>query len=175
MKLFLSILTVFCCLNAKAINDPDMAQIREKFYKLTFNSADTELVLNEVRLINNKTGVILAYEAALEALMAKGAWNPFSKINHVKLSKAIFDQAIKIDPTNIEIRFIRFSVEYHIPKWLGLSKNMQLDKDYIIKNNQSFNVSCISRDMIGYIKKFVNESGWYSEGELARISEVTGT
>ncbi|NND77894.1 MAG: hypothetical protein HKN39_06895 [Flavobacteriales bacterium] len=153
-------------------NDIEIATIREKFFKLTLDSKDTEAVLEEVRSIENKSGIILAYEAALQALMAKVVWNPLSKINHLKLSNKIFDLAVEKDPENIEIRFIRFSVEYHIPKWLRLSRNMDKDKDYIMSNLELFDISCISRNMLTYIKKFVNQCGWYSNAELNKIAMI---
>lgn len=174
MRFFLFISFLLFFLNSSGINDPEISGIREKFYKLTFNSENTESLLTEVRQIENRSGIILAYEAALQALMAKVAWNPFSKMNHVKISHKIFDRAVQKDPRNVEIRFIRFSVEYHIPKWLGLSKNMQRDKDFIMQNINSFDVSCLSKDMLEYIEVFVNECGWYSEGELEEIHKVTG-
>ena len=174
MRYILLFIALFVNVNSFASNDPDITEIRVKFYQLAFDCADTEKILEEVRSIQNPSGIIVAYEAAMQALMAKVVWNPFTKVSHVKLAEKVFDKAVKLDPLNIEIRFIRFSVEYHIPKWLGLSKHMQEDKDFILENINSFDTSCVSQDMLSYISNFVKESGWYSSSELEKISAITG-
>lgn len=166
---------LFVNFNSFATNDPKLAEIRVKFYQLAFDCANTEKILEEVKAIEDPNGIIVAYEAAMHALMAKVVWNPFSKVGHLKLSQKVFDKAVKLDPSNIEIRFIRFSVEYHIPKWLGLSKHMKEDKDFILENINSFDISCVSRDMLSYINNFIKESGWYSKSELEIISAITRT
>ncbi len=155
-------------------NDKKVAEIRGIFYALSLDSENTEKELAALREIKNPSGIIIAYEAAMEALMAKVEWNPFMKVSHVKESQEIFDRAIAVDPDNVEIRFLRFSVEWHLPKWLGLSKHMQDDKDFLMANLDGFDISCISDDMKNFITTFLNESGWFSEKELTGISAIFG-
>jgi len=167
------VLFSFFCINSFS-NDKKVAEIRGIFYALSLDSENTEKELAALREIKNPSGIIIAYEAAMEALMAKVEWNPFMKVSHVKESQKIFDRALAADPNNVEIRFLRFSVEWHLPKWLGLSKHMQDDKDFLMANLNNFDISCISDDMKNFINTFLKESGWFSEKELIGVTAIFG-
>jgi len=170
-KIICILLLNLFCLNIFS-NDKQVAEIRGVFYALSLDCEHTEKELAALRKLESSSGIITAYEASMEALMAKVAWNPFTKIGHVKESQKIFEKAVAADPDNVEIRFLRFSVEWHLPKWLGLSKHMQEDKDFIMNNLENFDISCISEDMLSFISTFLKDSGWFSEEELKRASAV---
>ncbi|MEM7162299.1 MAG: hypothetical protein AAF487_07635 [Bacteroidota bacterium] len=172
MRFYILIFALIVAFASEA-KDPKVAGIRNTFYALTLDSENTAEKLEELRQIKERNGLMTAYEAAMEALMAKVAWNPLSKIGHVKKSQEIFDKAIEMDPRNVEIRFLRFSVEWHIPRWLGYSKNLQSDKDFIMNRYTEFDTSCLSQDMLNFINRFLNDSGWFSKSELALVYEAT--
>lgn len=75
--------------------------------------------------------LLIAYRGGAEALMAKHAWNPYAKLDHLSKSMHILQQAIELSPQQAEIRFIRFSVQYYIPRFLGFSKNLEEDAHVI--------------------------------------------
>ena len=163
------VIAISCITSLGAISNPLVKKIRAEFYEIVKDSKRTPEVLAEIRSIENPNAIIKAYEAASEAMMARVVWNPFSKIKHVRRSQELFEEALGMDSLNVEVRFIRFAVEYNIPKWLGYSKHMQDDKDYIMINLDQFDLTCISADMLDYIKSFLKKSGWYSEQELEEI------
>ena len=134
------------------LSNPDIKKVRADFYEIALNSSRTIEVLNEVRAIENPSAVIKAYEGAIEAMMARVVWNPITKLKHVRKSQKIFKEAVKMDEDNVEVRFIRFAVEYNIPHWLGFSKNLQTDKDFIMANLEKFDLTCITKEMLNYIK-----------------------
>jgi hypothetical protein len=43
-------------------------------------------------------------------------------------------KAIAADPANPEIRFLRFSIQYYVPAFLGFSKNLDEDKKVIVQH-----------------------------------------
>ncbi|MCS6833999.1 MAG: hypothetical protein NZ521_10530, partial [Flammeovirgaceae bacterium] len=75
-----------------------------------------------------KTTMQIAYEAAFEAFMAKKAWNPYDKLAHVDMSKRIFKQIVEKDPENIEYRFLRLSMNHHLPSFLQETRWLEEDK-----------------------------------------------
>lgn len=78
--------------------------------------------------------VVLGYRAASEAMMAKYAWNPYFKMKHLNTALGLFEEAIALSKENPEIRFLRFIVEDHVPRYLNMSKNLEEDKAIIIEN-----------------------------------------
>lgn len=170
-QFILVVIFLFSC-SIEFHSNPVVKKVRADFYEIALNSARTEVVLNEVKKIENPSAVIKAYEAALEAMMARVVWNPINKLKHVRKSQKIFEEAVKMDDLNVEVRFIRFAVEYNIPRWLGFSKNLQTDKDFIMDNLSSFDLTCITEQMLDYIKGFLKDSGWYSISELEQINAL---
>lgn len=78
--------------------------------------------------------VVLGYKAASEAVMAKYAWNPYFKMKHLDTAMELFDQAVALDNDHPEIRFLRFVVEYHVPRYLNMSTHLQEDKAIVIES-----------------------------------------
>lgn len=77
---------------------------------------------------------ILAFKAASEAVMAKYTWSPYSKMKHLKTSAAIFDQAVKLDADDPEVRFLRYTIEYYIPRYLNMSSNLEADRRIVLQS-----------------------------------------
>ena len=116
--------------------------------------------------------MILGYTAATEALMAKVTWNPYSKFSYLFKSKETFKKAIDKNSSNVEIRFLRFAVEHHLPKYLGLSKNMQSDKEVIMKEMDSNSVMQMNDEMLKYTMRFLIESNQCTDEELVKIKSI---
>ena len=67
----------------------------------------------------------------------------------------ILKTAVKEDPENLEIRFIRFSILDNVPGILGFSKEREIDKDKIVfllcnKDYSKLNVK-IQKNIIQYM------------------------
>jgi len=77
---------------------------------------------------------ILAFKAASEAVMAKYTWSPYSKMKHLKTSATIFDEAVSLDADDPEIRFLRYTIQYYIPRYLNMSGNMEEDKRIVLNS-----------------------------------------
>lgn len=79
-----------------------------------------------------KTPVITGYIGTLQALKAKHSWNPYNKVKQVANAEKTFEKAIAADPHNLELRYLRYSVEHNLPKVLGKSNNMAADKQEML-------------------------------------------
>jgi hypothetical protein len=116
--------------------------------------------------IPNKNPLLLGYMGTLEALKAKHAWNPYNKIKYVSRSLKTMHNAILQDPDNLEIRFMRFSIEHYTPAFLGFSKNLNDDREAmiaIIKNN---NYGTADFELSQNIIKFLIESNRCTPSEI---------
>ncbi|GAB2540828.1 hypothetical protein [Rufibacter soli] len=70
----------------------------------------------------------LGYKAVSNAIMAKHAWSPYNKIKFLRTSAEVFEQAVALDNTDPEVRFLRYSIEYNIPRYLNMSHHLEDDK-----------------------------------------------
>jgi hypothetical protein len=78
----------------------------------------------------------LAYQAAGEALKARETWFPWEKLAHFQKSMEMFAKAIAQNKNQIEVRFLRYTIQKNTPFILGLSVDLQDDKQVILKHLQ---------------------------------------
>jgi hypothetical protein len=76
----------------------------------------------------------LAYRAVGEALKARHTWLPWEKLAYYKTAMQMFEQALAYQPAEIEVRFLRYTIQQNTPSLLGLGTDMEDDKRTILYN-----------------------------------------
>jgi hypothetical protein len=115
------------------IVEPNLHVIRKLLISAMNSKKTTDSLYANLNAIKDRSALINGYIGTLEALKAKHALNPYFKIKYLSNSEKTFKAAVSRDPHNIEIRFLRFSVEHHVPGFLGYNKNLNADCQEIIK------------------------------------------
>ncbi|RCH55612.1 hypothetical protein DJ568_06890 [Mucilaginibacter hurinus] len=139
-------------------NDVDPVVIRQHLITALKSSKTTDSLFNRLDAIKNKTGLVTGYIATLQALKAIHAWNPYNKIKHLNRSEKSYRAAVAADPTNIEVRFMRFSVEHNVPGFLGYNKNLANDRQEIITQLKKKNYAHNDHAFVSTVVKFLLES-----------------
>ena len=80
---------------------------------------------------NTSNPVFLAYLGAYQTIWANHVINPFSKLSTFNKGKKNLQKAVSLDGDNVEIRFLRYSIQKNAPKFLGYSDNLTEDKKFI--------------------------------------------
>jgi hypothetical protein len=145
--------------------------LRQQVMRAVNSSKTTDSLYNILNAMPNKSALITGYIGTLQALKAKHHWNPYYKIKNVKDAQKVFAKAIATDPHNMEIRFLRFSVDYKLPKLLGFTKNMEADKDEIIAQLTQKNYSADNKDLVITIIKFLLEANLHTAAEDAFLTK----
>ena len=138
--------------------EPDLKALRQQMLVALNSSATTDSLYNSLGKLRVKSPVVLGYMGGLDALKAKHAWNPYSKIRFLSASENVLQQAINADPHNIEIRFVRFSIEYHLPGFLGMAKNLADDRDEMIRQLTNKNYGTADKKLTLNLIKFLIDS-----------------
>jgi len=144
----------------------DVSTIRNRYYQATLDAAQAEFLLQTLNEVDHPEALIVAYRGATEAIMAKLRWNLFRKYHFLNQSIDHLNQAVARDPDNVEIRFLRFAVQYHIPGILGFSNALEQDREVIVKNIQRFDMPDISVEIREYIYNFITKTGNCTREEL---------
>ena len=155
MKYFFPILLFVSILS----NAQDLKEIRSQ-YPSAVKSAEITAKLEEK--LTDKV-VLLAYKGAVSTLKAKFAKTKKEKKEYFKEGTSWIESAIRAEPSSIEIRYIRMSVQENSPKFLGYHKNLEEDKAFVLKNYSSIS----STELKNVIKDFVLKSENFSETEKA--------
>jgi len=83
-----------------------------------------------------------------------------------------FEKAVAKSPENIEIRYLRFVIQYHVPSFMGYSKNLDEDKAVILKNFDKAEQYKIDLKYLQEIAGFMIYSKKCTASEVAKIKEL---
>lgn len=115
-------------------NDPVLHEVRANYSKLVSDKVLCEKMISEFEKARNNSAVHLGYLGGLQTIWANHVFSPVRKLNTFTKGKKNIEQAIKNNPENVELRFIRLSVQRNAPSFLGYGSNMNEDLQFI-KNN----------------------------------------
>ena len=140
------------------LSTKELAVLKSDLVKAVDDVKLTESLLTKLNKLSDKTALVTAYIGTLEALKAKRAWNPYNKIKYVKVSMQTMQNAINMDKENMEIRFMRFSIQHYTPSFLGFSKDLILDRKAIVRHYQNENFGVADQALVKNVAKFMVES-----------------
>lgn len=152
----------------------DIQKIRKDYIEAIKSESAANKLYDQLKVIKNPDPLITAYLGSAQAIRAKHAWNPVNKLNYLKEGCKTLDKAVAKNPNQLEIRFLRFSLQHYIPTFLGYSKDLNQDKAKIIELIQKHEIitlqldKTIMRDMI----KFLINSKRCDEEEIAILKEA---
>jgi hypothetical protein len=148
---FVQLLVVISAALASVCNEPgiDLEIIRANYQKAISNKKLCQAMIENLNSDNDQDSVKLAYLGAFQTIWAKHTINPLSKFNTFKKGKKNIEEAVRLDPKNLEIRIIRLSVQTNCPSFLGYRNSMEEDKRMI----QSQNKNIVSV----YLKKMISD------------------
>ena len=128
---FCFLLLMFTSVNGKSIQQKfDKAAFYAAMSSSSIDEVEKELETVKASSSPNKDG----YEGAL--LMRKSGLvkRPAEKLKLFKAGRIKFDTAIMADKDNSEYRFLRFAIQEHAPKIVKYNKDIEADKQAIIKD-----------------------------------------
>jgi len=106
----------------------------------------------------NKSPLNICYFGVIQALKAKHAWNPYYKVKYLNDAEKTLQTAVNREPDNIEIRFMRFSIEHNVPGFLGYTKHLIADREEMLKQLERKYYGTADQEVVITIIKFLLES-----------------
>lgn len=122
-----------CFITVVCAQDIDLNEIRRDFNKGVKDEDLCEKYYSDLKQ-NAKTETEKGYEAAFQMFMAKHTGNPIRKMKYFNGGKGLLEKQIHANSNNIELRFIRLCIQYHLPNYLGYRDNIKEDKDFMMNN-----------------------------------------
>jgi hypothetical protein len=140
----------------------NIAQLRSEYLKAESNSGSVDKLMS---LTNGQTDALSkAYRGAAWAFKAKHHINPAKKLDYVKTGLLTLNQAVTIDSKDIEVRFIRFSIEENIPSIVSFTSHLKEDKQYILDNIDK------NHGFYSTIKGYMKQSKNLSSAEKSKLN-----
>ena len=120
--------------NINYVFSQDVKHIRELYLTSYNNKSTCDSLSSYLNLFDKKNNTIDAYIGANNLLISKFSKNIVKKFKYFEKGKKLIEQAIKNDPKNIEIIFLRYLNQINSPWFLNYNQNLGEDRDFLIKN-----------------------------------------
>lgn len=111
-------------------NEDDLNYIRANYNKAVSDKILCAQIIQDLKLKKDEP-VYMGYLGGFQAIWANHVFSPVTKLKVFNQGKEHIENAIKQDPENIELRFIRLSVQKNAPSFLGYSSMIDQDIDFL--------------------------------------------
>jgi hypothetical protein len=132
---FIKMILILCATLGISFNaqSMDLEIIRVNYIRAVSDKKLCQTMIEELST-STESAVYLAYLGAFQIIWAKHSSNPISKFKSFKKGKRNIEDAVMVNPKNVEIRLLRLSVQSNCPSFLGYTKNIEEDKKFIQSN-----------------------------------------
>lgn len=113
--------------------------------------------------------MVLGFQAGIQGVGAKYARGFYAKLKQVRTSAHLFEEVLKKDADNPEVRFLRYTIEYHIPRYLLMSGNLQDDKRIILNSLHTYPRSGIDAEAFRIMREYFLRGDHCSAEEKMRL------
>ncbi len=141
----------------------DLAEVRSKYPLAQQDAEITKSLSEELLDFEDSSSVLSVYKGAVLTLEANFEKNKLEKLRLFKEGKKLIDEAIESNVANIEMRMIRLGIQENAPKILGYHKEIEQDKEFILRNYQA----TTSNKEKQVVKKFAMQSNSFTEEDRA--------
>lgn len=145
----------------------DMETIRQAYIEAARDESKIEAFNALLKGVTMEDSLILVgYKGASLALSAKIESGIKNKTDAFKKGVEFLEYSIQSDPANIELHFIRLSVQENSPGIVNYKGNMEEDKLYILENFDAISNAGLKQ----YIGDFIKQSQAFSDEEKESIN-----
>jgi|SRR6478735_608366 len=120
------------------LQDASVAELRQLLFEGSANEDKAHQLFEKVGDYKGSDPVLIGYKGAAFALKAKYGFNPVGKLKHIKTAQKYFNDAVAAAPENMEVRFLRYSVEAQTPKMIDLSAHVPEDQALLMEGLRKY-------------------------------------
>jgi hypothetical protein len=147
--------------------EPRIEVVRSLFYEAASNRQAAQRFSQALSVVNNNSSpILLCYKGVATMIQAKHVVNPFSKLERFKNGKTMIEKSIKRDPDDLELRFLRFSIQSNLPGFLGYDEQITGDKLKLLNGYGSIKDVELRKRILSYLAT----SKYLTEEELKKIA-----
>ncbi|MEO7210749.1 MAG: hypothetical protein ABIY35_07380 [Chitinophagaceae bacterium] len=152
---------------ALAAQTPTITEVRTMYHNSSEDGTSCRKLVDMLSAYTPATNPLLAgYEGGALMMLAKHAFNPFTKLSYFKKGRKILEAAIVADAQNTELRFIRFATQCDAPGFLGYDDNLNEDKSFLLKALENMK----DKELKNWIVGFMKNSKYLSETEKRKLN-----
>jgi hypothetical protein len=163
--LALFVFFVFSSATAQVDDKQLLAEVREKMPQAFNDEKACAYLLKKCKPVVNPETVLKGYIGGLHIAQSKHA-PLFDKMSALNTGTELLEAALKEKPDNIELRFLRMTIQLNLPSFLNYNDNVESDKKFVLKHYQT--AMPVLKDRI---INFIKTSGHFSDAEIKQIAD----
>lgn len=145
----------------------DINEVRQLYKQSVGSKENTYILFEKLKSITkNDSNVLVAYKGAATAMTGKYEKGVKEKTTVFKSGVSLVEYAIEQEPDNIEIRFVRLSIQQNSPKFLKYKVHLEEDKKFVLTNYKNIQ----SVELKNYLKDYILHSNNFTDEEKNVIS-----
>ncbi len=151
---------------------PDLPTLRYLYAGAVQTEGASNQLLQVARAYRGTNATLIAYRGVAEAVQARYLWSPLAKLRAVREAQRQFTRAVALEPTNVEARFLRYTVETNVPHYLGYSQHLAADRDTIMRGARHYPDLGLDRHSLQLIRDFMLLHGNCTPEEERMLREI---
>ena len=154
MKKFVLSITLFVISIHAFAQSINVEEARSMYVKSAENKDVCKKLYEKLAKIDEANqNLLLGYKGAVLAEMARHEKDAPKKLKLFKEGKRKLEQAIINDLENVELRFLRLSIQLHTPDVLHYNAQIKSDKQFIESNLEKLKNEKLKKSIAEYIAK----------------------
>ena len=111
-----------------------LKEIRQLFLQAGKNSEAANAFKNALEWVGEQNdATFIGYKGMSVLMLCNYSINPFTKMKYFIQGKELLESAIEKDIKNVELRFLRYTVQDNVPVFLGYNSKLKEDKAMVKK------------------------------------------
>jgi hypothetical protein len=131
----------------------DLSSLRSLYQEASKDEAKANKLLVIADKNSSNNSVFYGYKGAAKIIMAEYAFNPYTKWNLFNEGKDILESAIASDVNNVELTYLRLTIQMNAPNFLGYKSNIDSDKKFLKENINGLNDKELQSIIKNYLLK----------------------
>ncbi len=135
MKQILFLLISLSVANMALSQSVTLEDARKIYSESMDNKATCEAAYQKFSTVKNTGNPLLTgYKGAIAVAMSKHGKGAKEKLGYFNEGKKLIESSVLEDSKNVELRFVRFTIQTNVPPALKYNKEIAADKKFIIEN-----------------------------------------
>lgn len=130
-----------------------LSEIRQLYTNSISKSTASDNLISYFNSNPPRNEIELAYEGAGRMVRAKHLFFPHDKLATYNKGKELLETALAKAPLSLEIRYLRFSIQYESPSFLGYKGSMQEDRKMLVEQVSSVKDPELKSQIINFLLK----------------------
>jgi hypothetical protein len=142
----------FLLLGTSTAQNLDLHQIRILYQRAPEFKQDARKFNALMQRVDTTSApVLVCYKGANEMIQAKYRVNPVNKLIQFNKGKELIRKAFSRDKLNLEMRFVRFSIQSNLPVFLGYHGELDQDEQYLLGNTKANKDTELQKMIFNYL------------------------